>query len=991
MRFLRTTTALGLFVLLAEPGLAQQGSLATLTGTVMTEGAELPGVKISVTSPALQGTRSTVSSANGSYILPLLRAGDYTVTFELSGFQTHKQVMKLNSAQTNRLDAKLSLSSVAAEATVTASQETISQTQKVSTTFTAETLSKLPIARTFQAAVLLAPGTNGNGPGSTGTAAVITISGAQSYESLFLVNGVVVNENLRGQALNLYIEDAVQETTTSTSAISAEYGRFSGGVVNVITKSGGNVFSGSFRTSFANDAWTAVSPAKETRVQTVIPTYEATLGGPFVKDHLWFFGGFRSNDRSDQGGNQTTITKIPYVGGPIEKRYEGKLTFSITPQHTLTGAYQKIDQTNINGSQFSIMDLASLYNSTQPQQLYSGNYSGTLTPNFFLEGQYSRRDFTFHGTGSPYTDIIRGTLLQDVQNGTRYHTSTFCGVCQDELRNNENYLAKASTFYSSKELGSHNIVAGYDHYNDIRNANNHQSGSDYRVQGTTTYIRDNVIYPVWSNNGSSTVFQYNPIALLAQDTAFVTYGVFLNDSWQVTSRLSANLGLRYDKNNGKNSAGVTTANDSAWSPRLGLVYDVTGKGELRVNFYYGKYVQAIANNIADGTSAAGQPQTYRYSYNGPAINVGVTDATPLSQLITQDAAIQSIFDWYRANLAANKLIFASAPSIPGLTAGINGTLISPSSEEFTTGVNGSIGKRGVFRVDAVYRKYSNFYSSRTDPTTGTVSDPFGRQFDFALTENTNDVSRKYLGLHTQASYRALDRLVLGGNWTWSHSYGNFDGETSSNGPISTGIHSYPEYFDPKWNLPNGDLSIDQRHKVRLYGSYDIPVPSRFGSMSVSFLHSLDTGTPYGAVGTVATAAYVPNAAALPYKSAPTLENYYFTSRDAFRTPTINHTDLALNFGFKFHAYTDFEIFVSPQITNLFNNQGVRVVNTAVLANSNSAANFAKFNPFTTQPVKRTDTTDKTANWDFGPLFGTATSVTSYQNPRTFQVSAGLRF
>ncbi len=236
------------------------------------------------------------------------------------------------------------------------------------------------------------------------------------------------------------------------------------------------------------------------------------------------------------------------------------------------------------------------------------------------------------GPGSPFTDIIRGTLLQDVQNGTRYHTSTFCGTCEDELRNNENYLAKASYFLSSKELGSHTIVAGYDHYNDIRNANNHQSGSDYRVQGTTTYIRDGVIYPVWNNVGSSTVFQYNPIAQLAQDTAFVTYGIFLNDSWQVTNRLTANLGLRYDKNNGKNSAGVTTANDSAWSPRLGVVYDVTGKGDLRVNFYYGKYVQAIANNIADGTSAAGQPQTFRYQYNGPAINVGVNDQTPLSQL-----------------------------------------------------------------------------------------------------------------------------------------------------------------------------------------------------------------------------------------------------------------------------------------------------------------------------------------------------------------------
>ena len=76
-----------------------------------------------------------------------------------------------------------------------------------------------------------------------------------SFESLYLVNGVTVNENLRGQAFNIYIEDAIQETTVATDGVSAEYGRFSGGLVNVITKSGGNLFSGSFRESLFNDNW----------------------------------------------------------------------------------------------------------------------------------------------------------------------------------------------------------------------------------------------------------------------------------------------------------------------------------------------------------------------------------------------------------------------------------------------------------------------------------------------------------------------------------------------------------------------------------------------------------------------------------------------------------------------------------------------------------------------------------------------------------------
>src|SRR6185295_19575902 len=95
-----------------------------------------------------------------------------------------------------------------------------------------------------------------------------SIAGAMSFETLYMVNGVNVSENLRGQAFDLYIEDAIQETNIATSGISAEYGRFGGGVVNVITKSGGNTFSGSFRESLNNDKWRTLSPFETERLAT---------------------------------------------------------------------------------------------------------------------------------------------------------------------------------------------------------------------------------------------------------------------------------------------------------------------------------------------------------------------------------------------------------------------------------------------------------------------------------------------------------------------------------------------------------------------------------------------------------------------------------------------------------------------------------------------------------------------------------------------------
>src|SRR5262249_39778411 len=149
------------------------------------------------------------------------------------------------------------LSKVSEELTVTGATAaaTALETTQVATNFTSKQISQLPVARTIRGTILVAPGVSPNGVNNQ-----ITISGAPSYDNLFLVDGVVVGENLRGQPDNLFIEDAIQETTVLSGSISAEYGRFTGGVVSALTKSGGNEFHGSFRDSFSNPKWTAKTP-----------------------------------------------------------------------------------------------------------------------------------------------------------------------------------------------------------------------------------------------------------------------------------------------------------------------------------------------------------------------------------------------------------------------------------------------------------------------------------------------------------------------------------------------------------------------------------------------------------------------------------------------------------------------------------------------------------------------------------------------------------
>ena len=115
-----------------------------------------------------------------------------------------------------------------------------------------------------------------------------------------------MNDNIFGSTNNLYIEDGVEETQIFTSGISAEYGRFSGGVVNVVTKHGGNKLSGSFRDNLSNPSWSDETPFETTeRRDDLQQTFEATLGGPILKDRLWFFGAFRDQSTSKRIRNET--------------------------------------------------------------------------------------------------------------------------------------------------------------------------------------------------------------------------------------------------------------------------------------------------------------------------------------------------------------------------------------------------------------------------------------------------------------------------------------------------------------------------------------------------------------------------------------------------------------------------------------------------------------------------------------------------------------
>ena len=988
---------------LAAAAAHAQVPTGTIAGRVTDQnGLVVPGATVTATSPNLQGSRVVVTSAFGDYAISLLPPGDYTVIFELTGFQRVTRTVAVAPTQTVPLDIALSVGGVTETVTVVGSAAPFIQTATSATNFRQELLQTLPSNRTLGAAVILAPNVKASGPGgSSGGDGSLMISGAMAFDSLFLLNGVTITENLRGQPFALYIEDAIQETTISTGGISAEYGRFGGGMVNAITKSGGNTFSGSYRQSFNNDNWRSTSPFPgETKLDKVIPTYEYTAGGPVVRNQLWFFTSGRLQNQQD--ARQTIGTVIPYNRINDEKRYEGKLTFSLANSHTVRGSYTKILQQITNNNFQNPLDLRSLYNQGQPQDLLSLNYNGIVGTSLSLEGQYSSRHFAITGAGAPSTDLIEGTLLVDRSRGGtgfRYWSPTFCGVCDDEQRDNTEILAKATYFLSTDRYGAHSIVFGYDTYNDHRFANNHQSGSDYRILGTSTVISGTTVYPVFLNN-DSTIIQWNPIALSSQGTDLRTHSLFVNDSWRWRDGVSVNLGLRFDRNQGEDAAGTTVSNASNWSPRVGVTWDPLRDGRWAVSGSVARYVSALNTSIAEN-SPAGNSAEYTWLYRGPNIN-----ADPAGPLVTSDVALRTLFDWFNANGGTNRPF--NTADVPGVNTFINGSLQSPNSIEYSAGVSRTLGGRGSLRFDYTFRDYHDFYTQRTDLATGRVTNTLGTEFDVNLVENSDALKRRYQSGAVQATYRVRSSLDLGGAYTLSRLWGNIDGENPASGPLTARIFQYPEYREARWNLPEGNLAGDQRHRARVWGTYRVPLGEAAGALDLSLLYSTASGVPFGLGGATATAPgtavgqidprpYVTNPGyANPLASSATLE-YFFFPRDEYRTETQHRTDFSLNY--KHRVVSTAEVFFHGEVLNIFNgfqlcgcggtvfNNGggsdIRTINTSVLTRSNTAT-LQAFNPFTETPVEG-------VHWRLGPTFGQPTSRFAYTTPRTFRFSVGVRF
>ena len=978
---------------------------ASLGGVVSADGKPLPSVIVTISSPSLQGTRETITGESGAYSFPALPPGDYSVSMIFAGMETLHQQTSLRLSQTSRVDGVLKPATVTDNyMIVTAKPPSVIETPQVSTNMTLPFIERLPIQRNQLATAQFAPGVNGN----TLANGELYISGGPGYDNLVLVNGVVVTEQTRGQMRPMYVEDAIQETTVLTGAISAQYGRFSGGVVNTITKSGGNQLAGSIRDSLSNPSWVAQSPALETRENNLNHVGEGTLGGSVIRDRLWFFGAGRwaKNDTSRQLVSIPASTANPispaspaisYAEGNDQKRYEVKLTSQIGARQTLAASWFGVNTKGTN-ARFSanLYDAASLTTRTDPESLLAVHYNGMAASNLLIEGHYSARKFSDR-TGAPTTDLIAGTVLLDrSNNNTRFHAPSLCEICDAERRNNDDVLLEVHDFFDAKSFGSHDLVAGVDRFSESRYANNHQSGSDFSIFVTKAQYSNGVIYPVItpSNaNGGGTFIRWTPILTPASENDLRTDSAFVNDAWSINAHLSMNVGLRYDRNHASDADGVVSSNDSKLSPRLSAQYDLRGDGRHRFSVSYGEYASRIADSIASSNQSAGNAAAIDFAYRGPAIN-------NTSLTVPMDEAIRRIFDYFNttqggtANRAAVNLRANGSRSIPGYTTYFDGTLASPSVREITAGYGAQIGRSGFVRADYVHRDWRDFYAASVTTATKKANTPLGIPVDLSLIRNSSNLKRQYRGVQLQARWTPA-RFDFGTHYTWSTLRGNDDGESATTGAVANTDSAlfYPEYFNYSRVSPIGYLAGDQRHRVRAWAGYRLPLPA--GSLEATLMQSYESGLPYSIAGAINLTRYTGAPANLGYASVPN-GFYYFSGRGELRTESIRATDLALRYSVHIAAV---ELFAQGDLLNAFNNASVfdpQRLGTTVTTAATSAT-FVPFDPAKQTPVQcptgasAATCTAMGANYQLAANFGQPLNNLAYQVPRTVRVSLGFRF
>jgi len=598
-----------------------RAAAAQVTGSVAgivrdASGGVLPGATVTIKGPALQ-RESLVATTNaeGAYRLPLLPPGAYDVTVELAGFTTQeRRTVGVALNQVTTLDFTMSVGGVAESVQVSADAPLVQVARSdITNTVTQRTIDALPLnGRNFTDLIALIPGAKPDPTLSTG--ANVEIFGERAGAVSYLVDGAENNDPVNGGALLRFTQDSIKEFEVISTGYEAEFGRAQGGVANIVTRSGGDEWTGRGFLFTRNDGLDssnipAPSPLPAGYVTPKPPTLEryqwgGTAGGPIVKDRAFFFGSFEKlNETRGLNIDQSKIPPFLLSGlatpshvedfgiAPKSDGFTGlfKVDTNLSVNNRLTGSINRSTLNNtgaISSPVAGTIALPSAASSTvQPATSAIFRETAVLGPRMFLEstGTYVR------GENGANLDQTRRSepLLMLLMSGF-FQTGAPFGGQTDSL--SQRYQASQSlSYFVPDRRGDHEFKFGWD-FNHISLGGFNQVTNDVEYSPGFLAADPNAVF---TNNFDLYGFQQSaarfftlpesPDGNLTLHIKTNDVSGFAQDTWQVHPDVTINAGARYDYSS------LFGGYKKAFAPRLGVAWDVGGRHQTIVKANYGLF------------------------------------------------------------------------------------------------------------------------------------------------------------------------------------------------------------------------------------------------------------------------------------------------------------------------------------------------------------------------------------------------------------------
>ena len=622
----------------------------SIGGTVAdANGAALPGATVTVTGP--EGDRTATTDTNGVFLVDNLTPATYTVKVTNSGFKTLVATsVQVSVGKQSTLTLRLEPGEVSATVEVTDTGGIDRESTATSSNLNDQLFNNIPVQRSVASLFYLAPGSTDSLGGGTNNP---SISGGSALDNLYVADGVNITDSAFGGigtfsrsygGLGTGITTAfVKEVQVKTAGFEPQYGQSEGGVVNIITQSGGNEFHGSVYSYARPAAFEATRKQRDdfssNKVGEILhqESYDAgvDVGGPFIKNKLFFFGSFNPSVQRDlvQGavGSGLLTTLGEHARRSRSLNYAFKTDWSINSNHQLTFSIFG-DPTITNKSSFRTLNVD---NTTAQSVLDYGSrnmsvrYNGSLSPTWTVSASWAWNHNHFNETGfDNFNQILDSTQTAGLPGQRGSFTPIGLGFIEPTTGNTYRFEAATSKTKSSKWLlGTHTATLGYQYQRAYYSGFRNYSGPSYAIPATNatgvslTALNPDAagaigqtvsaewqlklasaactLCPLMNVPGKGNVPVYlsqirgeygnAPFNTRSNYTAF--YG---QDVWRINKYITANLGLRGEQERVIGNKGVLAFSfTDQWAPRIGVTVDPFAKGKTKIFYNFGRFFEYI--------------------------------------------------------------------------------------------------------------------------------------------------------------------------------------------------------------------------------------------------------------------------------------------------------------------------------------------------------------------------------------------------------------